>query len=87
MNANAFLKPCLVKIKIMLIGLIIDSRCTFEEHLKMIRSKTNQIIGLLRNIRKRLPRSALLSIYKAFVRPHLDYRYIICDEACNASFH
>ena len=33
------------------------------------------------------PRSALITIYKAFVRPHLDHGDRIYDEACNASFH
>ena len=31
--------------------------------------------------------SALITIYKAFVRPRLDDGYIIHDEAYNASFH
>ena len=35
-----------------------------------------------------LPRSALLTIYKIFIRPHLDYSDIIYDRAYyNASFH
>lgn len=41
----------------------------------------------MRNIQKLVARSALLIIYKAFIRPYLDYRYNICDEAYNASFH
>ena len=32
-----------------------------------------------------LPRTALITLYKGFVRPHLDYRDIICDQARNAS--
>ena len=34
-----------------------------------------------------LPRQALITIYKAFVRPHLDYGDILYDQACNASFY
>ena len=34
-----------------------------------------------------LPRPALMTIYKAFVRPHLDYGDVIYDEAYNKSFH
>ena len=34
-----------------------------------------------------LPRSALLTIYKSFIRPHLDYGDIIYDKAFNESFH
>ena len=34
-----------------------------------------------------LPRQVLITIYKAFVRPHLDYGDILYDQAYNASFH
>ena len=39
----------------------------------MILSKTNKTIGLLRKLQGLLPRQALITIYKVFVRPHLDY--------------
>ena len=34
-----------------------------------------------------LPRATLITIYKAFVRPHLDYGDILYDQAFNISFH
>ena len=34
-----------------------------------------------------LPRSALITIYKVFVRPHLDYGDILYDQAYNMSIH
>ena len=34
-----------------------------------------------------LPRAGLLIIYKAFVRPHLDYADIIYDKPDNESFN
>ena len=34
-----------------------------------------------------LPRHALITIYKAFVRPHLDHGDILYNQASNASFH
>ena len=49
--------------------------------------KINKTIGLLRRLQNLLPRSALITIYKAFVRPHLDYGDIIIEEAYNASSH
>ena len=33
-----------------------------------------------------MPRNAPLTIYKSFVRPHLDYGYIIYDQLNNQSF-
>ena len=43
--------------------------------------------NLLQNYKTFLPRSALITIYKAFIRPNLDYGDGIYDEAFNASFH
>ena len=33
-----------------------------------------------------LPRNALLTIYKYFIRPHLDYGDILCDNPNNENF-
>ena len=41
----------------------------------------------LHKLHEILPRSALLTIYKDFVRPHLDYGNISYDQAYNAAFH
>ena len=42
---------------------------------------------MLRKLQNILPRPALLTIYKCFIRPHLDYGDIIYDQAYNLSFH
>ena len=49
-------------------------------------NKVNQIIGLLRKLQSTLPRPSLLTIYRSFIRPHLDYGDIVYDQAYNASF-
>ena len=67
--------------------MILDASLTFDEHLLSVQSKTNKSIGLLRELQNTLPRQELITIYKAFVRPHLDYGDILSDEAYNASFH
>ena len=36
-------------------------------------------IGLLRKLQSILPRTSLLTIYKLFIRPHLDYGDIVYD--------
>ena len=64
----------------------LDSKLNFEEHLTRVVSKVNKTIGVIRKLQNVLPRSALLTIYKSFVRPHLDYGDIIYDQAYNASF-
>ena len=67
--------------------MFLDTKLDFQEHLKSILSKSNKTIGLLQKLHHILPRSPLLTIYKSFIRPHLDYGYIIYDPAYNASFH
>ena len=69
------------------LGVILDLTLTFEDHYKTVLSKTNRTIGLLRKLQNFLPREALITICKAFVRPHLDYGDILFDQAFNASFH
>ena len=59
---------------------------SFEDHLKMTLNKVNKTIGL-RKLQNILTRSALLTIYKSFIRLHLDYGDIIYDQAYNKSFH
>ena len=55
--------------------------------MKVITTKVNKAIELLRELQKSLPRSVLMTMYKAFVRPHLDYGDIIYDEVYNETFH
>ena len=69
------------------LGILLDGKLTFEEHYETILSKTNRTIGLLRKLQSLLPRAALITIYKAFVRPHLDYGGVLYDKAFNSSFH
>ena len=69
------------------LGMILDNKLNFQEHLKNILNKVNKTIGLLRKLQNILPREPLLTIYKSFVRPHLDYGDVIYDQHYNNSFH
>ena len=53
----------------------------------MVSGKISKTIGFLRKLQNFLPRAALITIYKAFIRPHLDYGDILFDQAYNMSFH
>ena len=44
------------------------------------------MIGLIRRLSVNLPRNALLTIYKSFVRPHLDCGDILYDKPSNDNF-
>ena len=50
-------------------------------------NKVNKTIGLLRKLQYVLPREPLLTIYKSFVRPHLDYGDVVYDQNYNNSLH
>ena len=67
-------------------GVILDFKLTFEEHLNNVLTKVNKVIGLLRKLRNILSRATLIIIYKAFIRPHLDYGDVLYDQAFNNSF-
>ena len=54
--------------------------------MKVTTTKVKKTIGLLWKLLKTLPRPVLMTMYKAFNRPHLDYGDIIYDEACNKAF-
>ena len=62
-----------------------DNKLDFKEHRKSIFSKVNKTIGLLQKLCHILLRPSLLTIYKSFIRPHLDYGGIIYDQAYNTS--
>ena len=47
----------------------------------------NGTIGLLRKFQQVLLRPSLINIYKAFIRPQLDYGDVVFDHAFNNSFH
>ena len=68
------------------LGLILDSQLSFEEHLKTVFYKVNKTIRLTRKLRNSLPRRSLMSLYKSFIQPHLDYGDIIFDQPFNNSF-
>ena len=48
--------------------------------------KTLKGISISKKVSKSLPRYSLVTIYKSFVGPHLDYSDIICDQPNNESF-
>ena len=64
----------------------LDPKLSFDEHTQCILIKTRKIIRLIRTLQPIIQRAALLTIYKFFFRPHLDYGDVIFDRAFNKSF-
>ena len=69
------------------LGIILDTRLSFEKHLEPVLCKINQTVSLICKLQNLLPRTALITLDKVFVRPHLDYDDIIYDKAHNALFY
>ena len=65
----------------------LDKKLNFEEHLSKVESKLNKTTDNIRKLQNAYPRSTLLTIYRSFIRPHLDYGDVINDKAFNKSFH
>ena len=69
------------------LGMIFDSRLSFDEHLKSVLKKISKTVGLLRTFWGILSRTSLITIYKLFGRYHLNYGDIIYGQTFNESFH
>ena len=67
-------------------GIHLDKELTFKRHINEKINKANKGIGIIRKIKNILPRSALLTLYRSFVRPHLDYGDVTYDKPENESF-
>ena len=68
------------------LGIVLDSKLNFASHINQKIEKCNKLIGLIRRLSVHLPRNALLTIYKSFVRPNLDYGDILYDKPDNQNF-
>ena len=52
---------------------IINNKLTWNDHIKMIKSKIAKNIGIISRMRSFVPRAVLLSLYHALVEPYLQY--------------
>ena len=69
------------------LSVILDTKLIFDEHLKKVFLKVNKTLGPLRKLQNLLPKFALITISKAFVRHHLDYGDILYYQAYIMTFH
>ena len=59
------------------LGIILDSKVSFSDHIKSAISKTRKVIGLLKYLSKYLPWQTLSELYKLYMRPYLGYGDVI----------
>ena len=67
------------------LSLHLDQKLDFSKDINEI-SKAQKGISVIKKLYNILPRNVLLTIYKSFVRPHLDYGDIVYDQPNNQSF-
>ena len=59
------------------LGMHLDEKLNFDTHIKEKTTKAKKGIGINHFEPHLLPRESLITIYKSFVRPHIDYGDII----------
>ena len=55
------------------LGVIIDRELQFDSHVNSKISKANQNLGIIRRSFRYMEKTMFLQLYKAIVRPHLEY--------------
>ena len=58
---------------------VLDTRLDFNLQLKNLQNNVNKTMGFLCKLQNILPRTSLITIFKLFIRPHLDYEDKIYD--------
>ena len=53
-------------------GLSLDKKLDFDIHIENKTNICNKMIGIMKRLSLSISRDSLLTIYKSFVRPHLD---------------
>ena len=68
------------------LGLSLDKNLDFNIHIENKINKCNKMIGIMKRLSLSVSRDSLLTIYKLFVRSHLDYADIVYDKPGNVNF-
>ena len=66
--------------------ILLDDKLSYKHHLKFLLKTVKKTIGLLCKFQHILQRQSLITIYKSFIRPHLDYGNIVYDRAFTEPF-
>ena len=59
------------------LGIYLDNKLTFNDHIKYVNSKISRHTGILYKIRDHLPIKSRLDYYYAYIYPYLSYNVII----------
>ena len=68
------------------LAVLLDKKLNFKQYIDTTILKINKGISVIKRLRHSLPRKSLMTIYKAFLKPLIDYGDIICDQPQNDFF-
>ena len=63
------------------LGVIVDSQLTFKDHISQSTTKANKILGVIRRSFDHLTNDTFVQLYKALVRPILEYGHSVWQPA------
>ena len=59
------------------LGIVFSTKVQFKEHIHLISKKANKQLGIIKKVFTSRNPDTIISLYKSFVRPHLEYNSII----------
>ena len=68
------------------LGILLDEKLNFKQHVDSAILEMNKGRSAIKKLEHSLPRKSLMTIYKAFLRPLIDYEDIIYNQLQNESF-
>ena len=67
-------------------GIVLDEKRIFKQHIDSAISKINKGMSVFKKLRHSLPQKSLITTYKAYLRPLIDFGNIIYDQPQKESF-
>ena len=64
------------------LGITLDSKLTFKNHIDSIRTKIAKSIGILCKAKRKLPNTVLKNLYHTFISPYLSYGIEVWGATC-----
>ena len=65
----------------------LDEYLFFKCHVDKVLTKASKGIAAIKRLRSFFPHKSIITIYKAIIRPHLDYADILYDRPKKATFY
>ena len=67
-------------------GVILDFKLTFEDHVNNVLTKVNKAVGVFRKLPNLSPKTTPISIFEALIRSYIDHGEVLYDQIFNNSF-